>query len=589
MPENRQQGKAAQGPTPSANVKTVPRTPSSAEATFGTFQSQYKVLDQPLGTTRPLKVIFLGGGASGINFAYQIRKFLPDVTFQGYEANPEMSGTWFENRYPGCACDIPSHTYQFAWAPNPDWSAYYVGQPEIKSYFLKVVKDHDLAKYFKVSHRIIRGVWDEKTSKWYITIRANNDPSTDFEDSCDFFINGSGILNAWKWPDVPGLQSFKGPLVHSANWPDKLDLVGKRVGIIGVGSTATQIIPAIQKDVKHLTAFVRSKTWITPPIGLKYAGEGGKNVIYTEEQRKTYREDREKYNEFRKGIETELNSRFRFLYKDGPEQKVVFDFFTKWMAEKLPGRPDLAEMLIPDFAVGCRRLTPGGGFLEALMKDNVTLTNSGVKSVTENSIVTADGKNHEVDVLICATGFDLSFKPRFELIGRDGVDLRDKWDPRPTAYLSALTSSFPNYGTVMGPGAPLAQGSMIPSTERIAEYFIQLLFRMSTEPILSIEVKPEVEKELWEHYQEQLKLMVWTSSCSSSFKNGGINSPIDVLHPGSRMHYFALLASVRWDDFNIKFSNNRFSYLGNGLTKREDTGGDLTYYLIDDVLKLPEY
>lgn len=260
------------------------------------------------------------------------------------------------------------------------------------------------------------------------------------------------------------------------------------------------------------------------------------------------------------------------------------------MTAALNGRQDLIDVLVPDFAVGCRRLTPAPGFLAALQKDNVTPVTSRIAAVDATGLVDSDGKHYDVDVIICATGFDISFRPRFPVIGEHGQDLREKWAKRSKAYHSMFVNGFPNYLIVMGPGSPSAHGALIPSSEHVADYAIKVLHRLQTEPIKTIDVKEECVDELHEHAKEQLKTTAWASTCSSWFKNGKPDGPLDSLHPGGRLHYFSTLQNPRWEDFNYTYSNNRYAHYGNGFTLREVEERDLTWYwATGDRLKLFDY
>ncbi|KAM0748446.1 cyclohexanone monooxygenase [Meredithblackwellia eburnea MCA 4105] len=557
----------------------IPPAFNSSDSTFGaTASATYQMLNQALGTRRPLRIIYVGGGASAINMSYKIQKHLSDVTFQAYEKNAKLGGTWVENKYPGCACDIPSHTYQFTWCLNPEWDSYYSNSDNIEKYMDFVVEKHGLAKYFKVNHEVVGAKWVAETSRWIVRIRPNGDSNEDFYDWCDFFINGSGLLNAWKWPTIEGLHTFKGNLMHTAAYNNSVDTTGHRIGLIGVGSSAVQVLPALQPTAKHITHFIRSKTWITPSFAAKFAGPNGANFNYSEEQKEKFRQDPKGQREYARDIEFELNKRWKFVIRDSPAQKEIFDSFHKEMTTALNGRKDLIDVLVPDFAVGCRRLTPAPGFLKALQEHNVTPVTSRIKAIDETGIITEDGTHIECDTIITATGFDISFRPRFPLIGADGVDLRQKWAKRSQAYHSMFVPGFPNYLIVMGPGSPSAHGSLLPSTEHVSDYALQVLHRLQTEPIKSLEVKQDVVADLYQHSQEQLKTTAWASHCSSWFKNGAVDGPLDSLHPGGRLHFFSTLINPRWEDFNYQYSNNRFAHYGNGFTRREVEGGDLTWY-----------
>lgn len=191
-------------------------------------------LGGPIHSERHMDIVVIGAGASGLCLAYKLQRSFSNFSLTMYEKNPEISGTWYENRYPGCACDVPAHNYVFSWEPKKDWSAVYVGNVEIKSYFQNFAEKYNLNQYIKLNHQVTKAVWDEQRAKW--AIRVNDDASgTILERSCDILINASGILNNWKWPEIPGLQSFTGTLLHSAHYDNSVDLTGKHVGLIGNG------------------------------------------------------------------------------------------------------------------------------------------------------------------------------------------------------------------------------------------------------------------------------------------------------------------------------------------------------------------
>ncbi|WVQ81985.1 hypothetical protein IAT38_004112 [Cryptococcus sp. DSM 104549] len=567
-----------QTPAPKPQFCPTVDSPFSERNADGT----YKVLNQPLGMRRKLKVVCVGAGASGINMAYKIQSHLKDVEFVAYETNPDVGGTWLVNRYKGVACDTNSHGYAFTYHLKADWTQVFSPGAEIEGYMRDVVNTHGLMKYFKLNHTITGATWDADKAKWHVAVQPNEEGSSEFIDTCDVFINASGLLNNWKWPSIPGLMDFKGPVVHTARWPDNLDLKGKRVALIGIGSSAIQVLPQIQPEVQSCSIFIRSPTWIAPPR----EGE-----LLTPEQIDRYKEHPEEHLEYCRALESLANKRFGYITRDSEDQRTLYEAWSKSMKDGLKSRPEYYEKLHPSFGVGCRRPTPGPGFLEALTQPNVEAVFSGVDHVDETGLTTSEGERKEFDVIICATGFDVSFKPRFSVIGRGGVDLRDKWSQTPRAYLSMFANNFPNYITVLGPGAPSAQGSIIVSIERISDYIIKFLHRFQRETIKTFEVDAEAVNEYAEHMEEQLKLTVWTDNCSSWFKNGTSGGPVIALHPGGRLHFFSLLMDPRYEDFNYTYWNkNRYAYWGNGYTLREVEGRNDTWYLqYGDGLDLHEF
>jgi len=411
-------------------------------------ETGYQIPDTYLGSHRPTRVLIIGFGAAAINIVHILgqNQAKNDITIQCYEKNPEVGGTWYENRYPGCACDIPAVNYQFSWHPKPDWSSYYATSPEILGYFKDVVDAHDLGRFAKLNHRVVGAWWNDESGKWRIKVQPNDDEAQSFYDEGDVLINATGVLNHWKWPQVPGVEKFKNK-VHSAHWDDSVDLNDKVVGIIGNGSSAVQIVPAIFPKVKKIKSFMRSSTWITAGFAQKYAGENGANFNYTEEQKQKFRDDPAEYLRYRKLVEEELNQRFKFIINGTSEQREALDFARAEMARKLNGRDDLIAKLVPtNYAVGCRRPTPGNGYLECITdEEKCTINFEGIKEITEKGIVTNDGVHHDMDVLVCATGFDVSFRPRYPIVGKDGIDLRDAWAKQPQTYLSATVPKLPNY------------------------------------------------------------------------------------------------------------------------------------------------
>lgn len=320
-------------------------------------ETGYRITESLAGSKRPMRIVHVGCGAAGICLS----KFVPDrmenVSFVCYDKNSEIGGTWLENRYPGCACDIPSPDYQFTWARNPNWTHFYSSSPEIWRYFKDCVDRYGLEKFMKLNHRVEGAYWNAEDGKWDVHVR---DLVTDrvFIDRCEIFINGGGILNNWKWPEIDGLHSFKGLLCHTAAYPEGTDLTGKRVAVIGIGSSGVQVIATIASQVSKLYTWVRSPTWITAGFAQKYAGEGGHNLAYTAEQQDRWRNNYHDYLAYCKEIESELNQRFKFILEGTPDSQEALRFSISEMQGKLGNREDLKESIIPkDFGIGCRRPT----------------------------------------------------------------------------------------------------------------------------------------------------------------------------------------------------------------------------------------
>ncbi|KAL6248051.1 hypothetical protein RBB50_005399 [Rhinocladiella similis] len=540
------------------------------------------ILEQLYGTRKKMRVVMLGAGMSGLNFFKFAEEKLKNVEIICYEKNPDIGGTWYENRYPGCACDIPSVAYQFPWRTVP-WTKYYSQSKEIWEYLKMVEQENNfIEKYVKLQHRIISLSWDDGIGQW--TVRVQDLASgREFEDHADFVVDGGGVLNKWKWPDIPGLQDFKGTLLHSAQYDERTDLTGKRVALIGAGSSAVQILPNIYDKVEKVYTWVRTKIWITAGFAQNFAGKDGANFVYNEEQRKMF-ENEDEYLAYRKMIEGELNQRFGFIINGTSAQKAAREFSENEMKAKLKDRPELLEKIMPDdFFVGCRRPTPGNGYLECLAGPKTVPFTRQLGQITEKGFIDPDGNEQEVDVIICATGFDTSYKPRFPLIV-NGVNKAEQWKDKPhphvPSYLSLAYAGVPNYILYGGAYCPSAHGSFFPLIAAYVNYTIQVIEKMQIENIRSIRPKEKVVAHFMKHADAFLKRTAWTGPCSSWFK-GGKKDGKPAIYPGSRLHFLRLLEKPRWEDFDIEYDQEEdmWSFMGNGFHVCERDGSDITWYM----------
>lgn len=253
----------------------------------------YTIREEHYGTKRRIKVILMGAGASTLNFLKKAEEEMQNLDIVVYEKNHDVGGTWLENHYPGCACDIPAVNYQFSWKITT-WSHYYAHAPEIWKYLKAIEQENDfIKKYIKLGHKIEDTKWNASTGVWQLIVR-NLDTNELLDDEAEFFINAGGVLNSWKWPDIPGLHDFKGKLMHSAAYENGYDLKGKKVAVLGAGSSGVQIVAAIQKEVSQLYHWVRSPIWITAGFAQRWAGDGGANFAckrpssYKSETRKSH-------------------------------------------------------------------------------------------------------------------------------------------------------------------------------------------------------------------------------------------------------------------------------------------------------------
>ncbi|PGH16788.1 hypothetical protein AJ80_05103 [Polytolypa hystricis UAMH7299] len=536
------------------------------------------VLEQSLYKPRKLRVVCVGAGYSGLMVAYRWKHQMCmedyiDLTI--YEKNSDIGGTWLENRYPGVACDVPAPIYTFSFEPNPDWSSFYASGPEIWEYQKRTVKKYNLDERVQLNSKVVSTVWNDEKGKWLIKVERDG---AIIEDEAEILINGAGILNKWHWPSIKGLHSFRGKLVHSASWDPTIDWTDKRVAIIGNGSSALQILPQMQPTAAKITNYIRSSTWVSTNFVAQSAPDG-KNFKYTEEQKQRLRENPEELLQLRRSIEHSFNKFFYALISDSPEQAAVYATFKKTMEERLNHNPELCAKLIPEWKVGCRRLSPGDGYLEALQQSNVSAEFSEIQEVNEKGIVTVGGSTEGFDIIVCATGFDVSFSPFWELVGRDGINLADQWRDSPDAYFGICAPNIPNYFIFNGPNCPIGHGNLLAVMEWTADYIMKWCEKIAKEDIKSVYVDSGATDDYNVYSQEFLKRTVWTSGCRSWYKNGKKEGRVTAMYAGSVMHYKEILESFRTEDFRFEYSSpNRFRFMGNGFTIREEKGGDLAYY-----------
>ena len=428
---------------------------------------------------KKLRVITIGAGMSGICMAYKIQEQMHNVEHQIYERNANIGGTWWENRYPGCACDVPSHAYTFPWAPNPDWPRFLAHSADISAYIDRVVDNFDLRKYIKTNHQIAGCWWDPTLSKWKVKVQIV-EPKLDwsstaplnvleeFWDECDFLEHATGILNRWDYPKIPGLDKFKGRVVHTAGWPSDYQeekWKGQRVAVIGSGASSVQTVPTMQPHVSHLDVFVRTPIWF-----IQIADNFGNNHEYSVEERADFRAHPEKLVAHIKAAESFFNARWNHNLVGTREQKEIKAMVEKRMREMIKD-DKIYEKITPDFPVNCRRMTPGDPYMKAMQEPNVSMNFCAATEITESGVIGADGvERKDIDTIVCATGFDVSHRPRFPIVGRNGINLQDKWKDAAEGYFGVCCPDMPNWCTFIGPNWPVAQGSIMGALDEPGGY-----------------------------------------------------------------------------------------------------------------------
>lgn len=488
--------------------------------------------------------------------------------------------------YPGVRCDIPAHVYQSSFSPNTKWSEQFAQGAEIRNYWQGISKKYDVYKNLKLSHKVEELRWDETEAVWRVQVR-NLATDEVFVEEADFVLNAIGRFNAWKLPDYPGLNDFRGLLRHASHYDPAFNPAGKRIAVIGNGASGIQLVSNLQKHVGHLDVYARNKTWISA----SFAGDDTsiEPIPISKELQESF-ENPAKYLEFRKEMEQKYWRGIQSLFKGSDLNESARENFIKIMKQRLVKRPELLEKLIPDFSPNCRRLTPGPSYLEAITEDHVEYIQTPIKRFTETGIETTDGTHREVDAIFCATGANVDSVPPFSIWAGD-KDLAALWRADgefgfPYTYLGVATPGFPNLGFILGPHGTGRGGTVPHSVEVQVSFFAKLLRKVGREGIKTIQPSKRAADEFVDYSDAFFSKTVLSENCSSWYNSGTPGSRIHGLWPGSGSHLTIILREPRWEDWEYEYlsgTGNRFAwYFGKGYTKKElDPESDITSYLQD--------
>lgn len=446
---------------------------------------------------RHIHIAILGTGFSGLGMAIRLKQ-RGQHDFAVLEKAADVGGTWRDNTYPGCACDIPSHLYSFSFALNPHWSRAYSSQREIWHYLRWCTKQFGVLPHIQWNCELLNASWHEDDQRWHLT--TSQGPLTS-----DILILGNGPLSEPSLPPIPGIESFEGTLFHSAQWKHDYDLTGKRVAVIGTGASAVQFVPLIQPQVAHLSLFLRTPPWIVPR--LDHAIPAWQRVLYRA------------LPITQRLVRTIIYWQRELLALGFIRRPQMMDNAMKIARQHMERQiadPVLREKLTPHYVMGCKRILLSDDFYPALTQPNVEVITDRIREVRAHSIMTEDGKEREIDTLICATGFhvtDTRF-PQF-VYGRDGQSLGEKWQNGPNAYLGTTIADFPNLFLLIGPNTGLGHNSMVFMIESQINYILDCLSMMDRRSLGAIEVQPHIQETFNTEVQQRMQGTVWTSGCAS--------------------------------------------------------------------------
>ncbi|GII96839.1 flavin-containing monooxygenase [Sinosporangium siamense] len=497
----------------------------------------------------PIRVGIVGAGVSGMLMARQLRdRGIECVVF---ERNPDVGGSWLDNRYPGCGVDTPSYLYSFSFYRR-DWSTYFGKRDEVLDYLQDFATDLDIRHLIRFGHEVHRFEWSEERGTWTVSYRTSQGAGS---EEFGFVVSAVGQLNVPSVPDFPGVDGFSGQVFHSARWPGGVDLTGKRVAVVGSGASAMQIVPAIVDDVDTLTIFQRSKQWVAPNADYFRAMDARVQWLMR---------DVPFYHQW-------YRARLAWIHNDRVHESLQIDpmwdglglsinstndghrrYFTDYLLRELDGRPDLVEKALPDYPPFGKRMLLDNGWFKAIRRPNVELVTSGVDRFTRSGVVGQDGDERAVDVVILATGFQArNFLVEIDVEGPAG-SLREAWGQEDArAYLGMTVPGFPNLFITYGPNSNLGHGgSYITIAECQAHYLGQLIGLSAELGLRRVEVRSDV----YEAYNAEVDAahakMIWNvDGLNSWYRNS--KGRVVTNSPWRVMDYWKLTRSVDLEDYRI--------------------------------------
>lgn len=461
-------------------------------------QQRTDVPDQSAdGEVRHMHICILGTGFSGLGMAIRLKQ-------RGYkdfvvlEKAEDIGGTWRDNTYPGCACDIPSHLYSFSFALNPNWSHMYSPQREIQEYLCDCAQRFGILPHIWWNNELRDASWSDDEQRWHITTSQR-------EFTTDILILGNGPLSEPALPHISGIENFEGEIFHSAKWRHDLDLTGKRVAVIGTGASAIQFVPQIQPKVAHLVLFQRTPPWIVPRL----------DHPISEEKKRLYRllPFTQRFVRTRIYLRQELTA-LGMVYNQKAMEKGMQ--FAREHLERQVADPELRAKFTPHYAMGCKRILVSDDFYPAAAQPNVEVVTEHIREVRGRSVVTEDGQEHEVDVIICGTGFHVTDARLPQCVrGRGGQTLADAWSESIHAYMGTAVPGFPNLFLLIGPNTGLGHNSMVYMIESQLSYLLDCFRTMERKQAQVVEIRSEVEAAYNDEVQQRMQKTVWASGCVS--------------------------------------------------------------------------
>lgn len=443
------------------------------------------------------RIVIVGAGPGGLCMAIRLKRAGFD-DFVVLEKSGGIGGTWYHNRYPGCACDIPSHLYSYSFEVKTDWSRPYAPSEEIRAYMEHCADKYDVRSHFEFNEEVKSARWDEGSSRWVVETEAGRTLAA------DVLVSAIGMFNELSFPDIEGLGSFAGTSFHSARWNQEHDITGETVGVIGSAASAIQLVPEIVKSAQQVHYFQRTANWVLPKD----------DTPYTEEQVEQSRRDPNIAQGLRDAIFTAINSVGVPLFNQ------IGDAMEETCRENMSTvkDPELRAKLMPTHPWGCKRPLLSSEYYPAFNEPNLELVTDGIERITPKGIVTVDGRERAIDTLVLATGYQTTkYLSAIDVTGRGGISIEDAWSDGAQAYKGVTTAGFPNLFMLYGPNTNA--DSLITMIEFEVEHAMLHIERLVAEDLAWVDVKPEPQARYNEEIQEAISnVTAWHGSCTNYYR-----------------------------------------------------------------------
>ena len=484
-------------------------------------------------TVKHFDIAIVGTGFSGLGMGVALKKAKKN-NFVILEKASDVGGTWRDNHYPGCACDVPSHLYSFSFEPNPNWSRMFAPQPEIKAYLQHVAHKYGLIPHTQFNQEVQQVRFDDSIKRWKITTKGG------VTYIARVVVSGMGGLSTPSYPSLKGIENFKGKTFHSQDWDHHYPLEGKKIAVIGTGASAIQFVPQIVPKAAHVDLYQRTPPWIVPKP----------DRAMTTAEKTLFKLVPPAQEALRNAIYTQLEVRaLGFVFS--PRVLKVGELMARRHIRKQISNKELRKKVTPDFSFGCKRVLISNDYYPALDQPHVDVVTQGIREVREHSIVDSNGVERPVDTIIYGTGFKAQDPvPKGAIFGRNGVDLVDFWKEGPEAYLGAAITGFPNLFMLMGPNTGLGHNSMVYMIESQIAYVMDCLKQMDKHNWQVVDVKPDAYAAFNRDTQTKLGGAVWSTGCQSWYVNA--NGKNTTLWPGFTFDYRRKTAQFDAQNYQVE-------------------------------------